>query len=163
MQNFIGLYWTINALLTVRSEMLPFSGNNQNIKYVRSPPEHFAIGYSMYIMIICHHWAMLHYNMSFQTIAVQVWRGFLMISCTFWRSRKNLSNSPKLSCGFKPMDWNKQKISMYCPCVRSLLDHNHCMPWITHYFLLILVHRLKIIQRFEIYKPPCKFRPASSI
>ena len=25
--------------------MLPFSGNNQNIKNVRSPPEHFAIGY----------------------------------------------------------------------------------------------------------------------
>ena len=29
---------TINALLTVRSEMFPFSGNNQNIKMVRVPP-----------------------------------------------------------------------------------------------------------------------------
>ena len=30
--------WTINALLTVRSEMLPFSGNNQNIKIFAVPP-----------------------------------------------------------------------------------------------------------------------------
>ena len=30
--------WTINALLTVHSEMLPFSGNNQNIKMVGVPP-----------------------------------------------------------------------------------------------------------------------------
>ena len=29
---FYRVVWTINALLTVRSEMLPFSGNNQNIK-----------------------------------------------------------------------------------------------------------------------------------
>ena len=28
---FYRVVWTINALLTVRSEMLPFSGNNQNI------------------------------------------------------------------------------------------------------------------------------------
>ena len=34
-----------NALLTVRSEMLPFSGNNHTQKNIRSPPEHFAIGY----------------------------------------------------------------------------------------------------------------------
>ena len=38
MQNFI-------ELLTVRSEMLPLSGNNQKITNVWSPPEHFAIGY----------------------------------------------------------------------------------------------------------------------
>ena len=30
----------------------------------------------------------------------KVWWCFLVISCTFWRSRKKLSNSPKLSCGF---------------------------------------------------------------
>ena len=42
MQNSIELY----ELLTVRSEMLPFSGNNQNIKMFGGPPEHFiAIGY----------------------------------------------------------------------------------------------------------------------
>ena len=32
-------------MLTVRSEMLPFSENNQNIKMFRVPPENFAIGY----------------------------------------------------------------------------------------------------------------------
>ena len=40
----------------------------------------------MYIMIICH-WAILHYNMSFKTIA--------------GRSDDVFLNSPKLSCGFK--------------------------------------------------------------
>ena len=41
------IVWTINALLTVRSQMLPFSENNQNITIVRTPPppQHFAIGY----------------------------------------------------------------------------------------------------------------------
>ena len=64
---FYTVVWTIiNALLTIRYEMLPFSRNNQNIQNVRSPPEHFAIGY-VYIMIICR-WAILHYNMSFKTI-----------------------------------------------------------------------------------------------
>ena len=45
MQNFIELYENINALLTVRSEMLQFLGNNQNIKMFGGPPKHFAIGY----------------------------------------------------------------------------------------------------------------------
>ena len=35
---FYRVVWTINALLTVRSEMLPFSGNNQNIKMFGVPP-----------------------------------------------------------------------------------------------------------------------------
>ena len=67
MQNFIGLYELLNALLTLRSEMLPFSGNNQNIKMFGVPPN--TLPQVMYIMIICH-WAILHYNkcMSFQTI-----------------------------------------------------------------------------------------------
>ena len=39
MQNFIELYELFNnALLTVRSEMLPFSENNQNIKMFGVPP-----------------------------------------------------------------------------------------------------------------------------
>ena len=43
---FYRVVWTINALLTVRSKMLPFSENNQNIKlFGVNPPEHFAIGY----------------------------------------------------------------------------------------------------------------------
>ena len=34
-----------NTLLTVRSEMLPFSVSTQKHETVRSTPEHFAIGY----------------------------------------------------------------------------------------------------------------------
>ena len=43
---FYRVVWPINALLTVRPEMLPFSGNIQNIQMFGVPrPEHFAIGY----------------------------------------------------------------------------------------------------------------------
>ena len=52
MQNFIELYELL---------MLPFSENNQNIQI-------FGVPKVMYIMIICH-WTILHYNMSFKTIA----------------------------------------------------------------------------------------------
>ena len=67
MQNFIGLYeilmpWT----LTVHSEMLPFSRNNQNIIMFGVPPNTLPL--VMYKIII-YHWAILHYNMPFQTIA----------------------------------------------------------------------------------------------
>ena len=40
----------------------------------------------------------------------------------------------------KPVDWNMHKISMSCPCVRSLSDFGYCMRWIT----LISAHGLKI-------------------
>ena len=75
MQNVIELYE-----LLMPSEMLPFSGNNQNIRNVRSTPEHFAIGY------------VHNYNLPLGNIALQyviqnncrkVWWCFLMISCTF--------------------------------------------------------------------------------
>ena len=53
MQNCIGLYEiSMPDLFTVRSEMLPFSGNNQNIQMFGFPPERLAIGF-MYIIIIC--------------------------------------------------------------------------------------------------------------
>ena len=41
---FYRVVWTINALLIIRSELLPFSENNQNTKMFGVPPEHFAIG-----------------------------------------------------------------------------------------------------------------------
>ena len=63
---FYRVVWTINALLTVHSDMLPFSINNQNIKMFGFPPN--TLPYVMYMMIICH-WTILHYNMPFQTIA----------------------------------------------------------------------------------------------
>ena len=78
---FYRVVWTINALLIIRSEMLPFSENNEN--NFRSPPEHFAIGY-------------VHNNSPLDNIALQyvisnicrkVWWCFLMIPCTLWRSR----------------------------------------------------------------------------
>ena len=69
----------INALLTVRSEMLPFSGNNQNIKMFGVPPEHFAIGYVMYIMMICH-WAILHYTIC---LSKQLQEGLMVFSDDF--------------------------------------------------------------------------------
>ena len=98
---FYRAVWTIKALLTIRSEMLPFSENNQNIKIFRVPPNTY-IGYILYIMIICH-WACIALQYVIQNICRKVWRCFIfMISCTFWRSRrKKLSNSPKLSCGLK--------------------------------------------------------------
>ena len=38
MQNLNRVVWTINALLTIRSEMIAFSGNNQNFKMFGVPP-----------------------------------------------------------------------------------------------------------------------------
>ena len=112
---FYRVVWTINALLTVPSKMLPFWGNNQNIKIVQSPREHFAIGY------------VHNDNLSLGNIALQyvipnnfrkVWWCFLMISCTFWRWRKNLSNSPKLSCGFKLLH------RVYLPLLDTVCIHH---------------------------------------
>ena len=62
---FNRVVWT-NTLLTVWSEMLLFSGNNQNINMFGVPPN--TLPWVMYVMIICH-WVILHYNMSFKTIA----------------------------------------------------------------------------------------------
>ena len=104
MQNFRGVVWTINALLTVRFEMLPFSGNIQNINMFGGPPEHFAIGYVHNDNLPRGNIALqyvLHYNMLFKTIAgrsdgVFWWFPTLSEDQDFF-----LSNSPKLSCGFK--------------------------------------------------------------
>ena len=78
--------WTtcINSLWTVYFEMLPLSGNNQNIKMFGVPPEHFPIGYVHNDNLPLGN---LHYNMSFKTFCRKVWWCFLMNSCTFWRSR----------------------------------------------------------------------------
>ena len=51
---------------TVRFKMLPFSGNNQNIRMFGVPPN--TLPYVMYIMRMCN-CAIMHYNMSFKTIA----------------------------------------------------------------------------------------------
>ena len=94
---FYRVVWTINALLTVCSEMLPFSGNNQNIKMFGVPRN--ILPWVMYIMIICH-WTILHYNMPFQTIAGRSDGVFWWFPALSEDQERNLSNSPKLSCGF---------------------------------------------------------------
>ena len=89
---FYRVVWAINALLTVRSEMPPFSGNNQNIKMFGVPLN--TLPYVMYIMIICH-WAILRYNMSFQTISGRSDGVFWWFPALSEDQEKNLLNSPK--------------------------------------------------------------------
>ena len=82
LQNFMELYELF------RSEMLPFSGNNQKHKNFQSPPEHFAIGYVHNDNLTLGNIA-LHYVI--QNNCRKMWWCFLMISCTFWKSQqKNL-------------------------------------------------------------------------
>ena len=54
----------------------------------------------MCIMIICH-WAILHYNMSFKTIAGRSDGVFSWFAAFSEDQEKICMNSPKLSCGFK--------------------------------------------------------------
>ena len=90
--------WIVNALSIICSEMLKLSRNNQNIKVFGFPPNTLPL--VIYIRIFCY-WVLLHYIMSFKTIADGFNGAFLMVWSTFWRSRKFLTNLPKLSCGFK--------------------------------------------------------------
>ena len=57
-------------------------------------PKHFAIGYAHTDNLPLGNIALQYV---IQNNCRKVWWCFLMISCTFWRSR----NWPKLSCGFK--------------------------------------------------------------
>ena len=62
-----------------------------------------------YVVLICIYSFIIVKNVTqhqrnilpFKTIAGRFNLCFLIIYCTFWRSRKSLSSSPKLSCGFK--------------------------------------------------------------
>ena len=54
-------------------------------------------------MIICH-WAILHYNMSFKTIAGRSDGVFWWFPALSEDQKNKLSNSPKLSCGFNPIE-----------------------------------------------------------
>ena len=66
---------------------------------MESPPEHFAIAY------VHNNDNLPRGNIALQYViqnnCSKVWWCFLMISCTFWRSRIFFLNLPKLSCGFK--------------------------------------------------------------
>ena len=130
LQNFIELYsWTINALLTVRSEMqiFQFVENNQNIQMFGVPPNTLPFGY------------LENDNLPLGNIALQyviqnncrkIWLCFLMIFCTFWRSRKNLLNSPKLSCGFNVSSMIVQGRAIFFNDFFQLYSHEFTVPFI---------------------------------
>ena len=83
----------INTLSIVCSEMLKFSRNDQNIKMFRVPPNTLPL--VIYIGIFCS-WVLLHYNISFKTIAGG-FNGAFRWYGPFSEDREKL---PKLSCGF---------------------------------------------------------------
>ena len=89
---------------------------------VRSPPEHFAIGY-------VHSDNLPRGNIALQYIIQNncrnVWWCFLMISCTFWRIFFFL-NSPKLSCGFKIIDSLMEPIQK-SKQIQSVLHVSNCV------------------------------------
>ena len=77
--------------------MLPFSENNQNIKI---SPEHFAIGF-------VHNDNLPLGNIALQCHSKQLQEDLMVFSDDFLHFLKIkiffLLNSPKLSCGFKPV------------------------------------------------------------
>ena len=74
------------------------------------PPEHSAIG-NIYIVIFCY-WVLLHYNMSFKTVAGG-FNGAFWWYGPFSEDQENFkkTNLPKLSCGFNPIDWDAHSVS----------------------------------------------------
>ena len=89
--------WIVNAL-SVCSEMLKLSRNNQNNKMLGVPPNTLPL--VIYIGIFCY-WELLRYNMSVKTIAGGFngafwWFGPLSEDWFFFF----FTNPPKLSCGF---------------------------------------------------------------
>ena len=78
----------------------------KNIKMLGVSPNTLSL--VSYIGIFCY-WVLLHYNMSFKTIASGFNGAFWWYGpCTFWRLRKNLTNLPKLSCGFNIVHWHQR-------------------------------------------------------
>ena len=77
--------------------MLKLSRNNKNIKMLGVPSNTLPL--VIYIRIFCYG-VFLHLQHVIQNNCRWVWWCFLMVWSTFWRSRKNLTNVPKLSCGF---------------------------------------------------------------
>ena len=98
---FYRVIWTINALLTVRSEMLQFSGNNQKKKMFGVPPNTFPIGYVHTDNLPLGNIALQY--MSFKTIAGRSDGVLRWFPALYEDQEKKLSNSPKLSCGFNSL------------------------------------------------------------
>ena len=72
----------------------------------------------MYIMMICH-WAILHYNMSFKTIAGRSDGVFWWFPAVSEDQDFLLSNSPKLSCGFNDAELDQCVMYPYLSCQPS--------------------------------------------
>ena len=91
----------------------------------------------MYIMIICHG-AILHYNMSFKTIAGRSDGVFWWFPALSEDQAKKLLNSPKLSCGFeRDLDailWKEKKKCQYSQFPTKL------MHWV--YTEVLFIHQL---------------------
>ena len=106
MQNFTELYGTINALLISAPTLFRDFQEIAKVtcKCLESPQTLCLLGYVNIKMIGICHWCSLKIALQYviQNNYRKIWWCFLMISCIFWRSRKFLSNSPKLSCGFNP-------------------------------------------------------------
>ena len=118
---FYRVVWTINALLPVHSEMLPFSGNNQNIKIFGVPPNTFAIGY-VHNDNFCH-WTILHYNMSSKTIAGRSDGVFWWLPALSEDQEKNCQIHQNYFCGFK---WKSKKF--HVQNMESWLELVHYPP-----------------------------------
>ena len=116
---FYSFVWIVNALSIVFSEMLKLSRNNKNIKMFGVPPNTLPL--VIYIGIFCY-WVLLHYNISFKTIAGGFngafwWYGPLSEDWEFLKT-----NLPKLSCGFKD--------NILCNVVEVIIlkTHTHIPP-----------------------------------
>ena len=99
--------WIANAPSIVCSEMLKLSRNNQNIKIPNTLP--------LVIGIFCY-WVLFTLQHVIQNNCQWVYWFFLMVWSTFWRSRKFLTNLPKLSCGFKLKFENIPYLCYMCTC-----------------------------------------------
>ena len=88
-------------------------------KCLGSPPNTLPL--VIYIGIFCYR-VLLHYNMSCKTIAV----GLMVLSdgmVHFLKNEKNLTNLPKLSCGFKV----RYRLSTYMYTLLTVLKYT-CIP-----------------------------------
>ena len=109
---FYSSVWIVNALSIVCSEMLKLSRNNQIIKMLGVLPSN-TLPLVIYIGIFCY-WVLLHYNMSFKTIADGFngafwWYGPLSEDREFLKT-----NLPILSCGLWWHGRTNHVLSKHC-------------------------------------------------
>ena len=136
--------WIVNALSIVCSEMLRLSRNNQTIKMFGVPPNTLPL--AMYIGIFCY-WVLLHYNMSFKTIAGGFNGAFWWYGPLSDALEHFLTNLPKLSCGFK-----KRKKILVQKFGLHIVSH-YLTGWKWDLKLSLEVQWNLVIKRSDITKP----------